>query len=138
MPFNGGIRSFDNIKWDYRSILAYIQEKYPELEELESPNTSTSVNYRIQDWPGTIGIIPSFSRTFCGSCNRLRISANGDIITCLYANAYGNLRDILRKGDKKNVEAAIKEAIANRSINGVEAEKRADRPFSKSMTSIGG
>ena len=94
MPFNGGSKTFESIAWDYKRILDYIREVYPDYYKLESPATSTSMNYKIPGFKGTFGVIPSFSRTFCGSCNRLRISATGDVITCLYAQASTNLRDI--------------------------------------------
>jgi len=87
MPFNGGSKSFNTIAWDYKRILAYIKEAYPDYYKLQSPKTSTSMNYKIPGFKGSFGVIPSFSRTFCGSCNRLRISATGDVITCLYAKA---------------------------------------------------
>ena len=75
---------------------------------MESPKTSTSINYKIPGFKGTFGVIPSFSRTFCGSCNRLRISATGDVITCLYAKASANLRDIMRADDmEENIRKEI-------------------------------
>ena len=83
MPFNGGSKTFESIAWDYKRILEYIREAYPDYYKLESPATSTSMNYKIPGFKGTFGVIPSFSRTFCGTCNRLRISATGDVITCL-------------------------------------------------------
>ena len=139
MPFNGGSRSFDSIAWDYKRILAHIAEVYPEYYKLESPETSTSINYKIPGFKGTFGVIPSFSRTFCGSCNRLRISATGDVITCLYAKSSMNLRDIIRG---ENAEDKIKEhilkAVGNRAKTGFEAQKKYKDVFSNSMTSIGG
>jgi cyclic pyranopterin phosphate synthase len=83
MPFNGGTKNFTSIKWDYKRILEYITERYPDCKKLVSPDTSTSINYKIKGHKGSFGLIPSFSRTFCGSCNRLRITATGDVITCL-------------------------------------------------------
>ena len=88
---------------------------------------------------GTFGLIPSFSRTFCGSCNRLRISATGDVITCLYAKPCANLRDILRG---ENAEEAVKQqilkAVGSRAETGFEAQAKYAKVFENSMTSIGG
>jgi cyclic pyranopterin phosphate synthase len=139
MPFNGGSRSFDTISWDYKHILAYIKETYPEYYQLESPKTSTSINYKIPGFKGTFGVIPSFSRTFCGTCNRLRISATGDVITCLYGKPKMNLRDILRgENSEERVKEHIISAIGSRAKTGFEAQQENRGVFKSSMTSIGG
>lgn len=139
MPFNGGSKTFESIAWDYKRILEYIREAYPDYYKLESPATSTSMNYKIPGFKGTFGVIPSFSRTFCGTCNRLRISATGDVITCLYAQASTNLRDILRQpNSEENIQKEILKAIGSRAKTGFEAQEKYADVFSNSMTSIGG
>ncbi|MEM9142382.1 MAG: GTP 3',8-cyclase MoaA [Bacteroidota bacterium] len=139
MPFNGGSRSFDALTWDYKRILVYIKEAYPDCYRLESPKTSTSINYKIPGFKGTFGLIPSFTRTFCGSCNRLRISATGDVITCLYGKPKMNLRDILRgENSEERVKAYIEKAVGSRHKTGFEAQKEHSGVFGNSMTSIGG
>lgn len=139
MPFNGGSKTFESIAWDYKRILEYIREAYPDYYKLESPATSTSMNYKIPGFKGTFGVIPSFSRTFCGTCNRLRISATGDVITCLYAQASTNLRDILRQpNSEEHIKKEILKAIGSRSKTGFEAQEKYADVFSNSMTSIGG
>ncbi|MCM4152455.1 GTP 3',8-cyclase MoaA [Arenibacter sp. N53] len=139
MPFNGGSKSFSTIAWDYKKILSHIQSEYSDITKLESPKTSTSINYKIKGHKGTFGLIPSFTRTFCGSCNRLRISATGDVITCLYGKPRMNLREVMRGG---NAEEKIKEhilnAIGSRSKTGFEEQEKYDGIFENSMTSIGG
>ncbi|MBU2975835.1 GTP 3',8-cyclase MoaA [Zobellia sp. B3R18] len=139
MPFNGGSKTFESIAWDYKRILGYIKEAHPGYYELESPKTSTSINYKIPGFKGTFGVIPSFSRTFCGTCNRLRISATGDVITCLYAQPSMNLRAILRgKDSEEKIKENILKAIGSRSKTGFEAQQKYKGVFSNSMTSIGG
>ncbi|WP_136465170.1 GTP 3',8-cyclase MoaA [Flagellimonas onchidii] len=140
MPFNGGGKNFATIKWNYKEILEHISMAYPNFQKLESPSTSTSINYKIEGHKGTFGIIPSFSRTFCGSCNRLRITATGDVITCLYGKPKANLRDIVRgKNITEEVQSAILKAVGNRAKTGFEAqEEHAQTIFENSMTSIGG
>jgi cyclic pyranopterin phosphate synthase len=139
MPFNGGSRQFDSIHWNYKKILEYIGRHYPDYKRLESPPTSTSINYKIEGHKGSFGIIPSFSRTFCGSCNRLRISASGDIITCLYGRPVLNLRDLLRgQNSTSAVKSAILEAVGSRAKTGFEAQNQYKSIFETSMTSIGG
>lgn len=139
MPFNGGSRTFDSIRWDYKQILSYIGEHFPDYKVLPAPATSTSMNYKIDGHQGTFGLIPSFSRTFCGSCNRLRISASGDVITCLYGKPSLNIRDLMRgQNGNEAVKTAILQAIGSRAKTGFEAQSRFKNVFETSMTSIGG
>ncbi|UJH67307.1 GTP 3',8-cyclase MoaA [Allomuricauda sp. SCSIO 65647] len=139
MPFNGGSKTFQKIKWDYKAILAHIADAYPNHRKLESPATSTSINYQIEGHRSTFGLIPSFSRTFCGSCNRLRITATGDVITCLYGKPKANLRDIIRgENARENSKAKILEAVGSRAKTGFDAQKENKKVFDSSMTSIGG
>ncbi len=48
MPFNGGSKKFNAIKWDYKAILSHISRTYPSFELIQSPKTSTSINYKIE------------------------------------------------------------------------------------------
>ncbi|MEM1336358.1 MAG: GTP 3',8-cyclase MoaA [Bacteroidota bacterium] len=139
MPFNGGSRSFQKIKWNYTTILEYITKHYPEYKKLSAPDTSTSINYQISGHKSTFGLIPSFSRTFCGSCNRLRITATGDVVTCLYGKPKTNLREIIREENAVgNVKDAIIAAIGSRARTGFDAQQEHAAVFQNSMTSIGG
>lgn len=139
MPFNGGSKKFNTIQWNYKRILEHIVSEYQDVEKLRSPKTSTSINYKIKGHVGTFGLIPSFSRTFCGSCNRLRISAIGDVITCLYGKPKMNLRDVMR-GDnaEENIKQQILKAVGSRAKTGFEAQEQHSTVFDTSMTSIGG
>nr|WP_298998771.1 GTP 3',8-cyclase MoaA [uncultured Allomuricauda sp.] len=139
MPFNGGSKNFSTIKWNYKAILEHIATKY-EFEKLVSPATSTSINYQIKGHQSTFGIIPSFSRTFCGTCNRLRVTATGDVITCLYGKPKANLRDIVRANENDDeMNSVILNTIGSRAKTGFEAQdEHAKTIFDNSMTSIGG
>lgn len=139
MPFNGGSRKFEGITWDYKRILEHIKNAHPDYYVIPSGKASTSMNYKIPGFKGTFGVIPSFSRTFCDSCNRLRITATGDVITCLYAQPCMNIRDILRSDDSgKMVKQQILKAIGSRSKTGFEAQQKYKGVNANSMTSIGG
>ncbi len=139
MPFNGGSKEFNAIQWNYKKIYEHISAVYPKISKLQSPETSTSINYKIDGHKGSFGIIPSFSRTFCGSCNRLRITALGDVITCLYGPPKTNIRDLIRGNNSDiEIEKAIKDVIGKRSKTGFEAQQEHQNVFQNSMTSIGG
>ncbi len=79
-------------------IIARIDAEMP-LETLES-NYSGEVaeRYRYRDGGGEIGVIASVTRPFCGACTRLRLSTDGQIFTCLFANKGVSLRDPMREG----------------------------------------
>lgn len=138
MPFNGGSRPFETITWNYKKILEYIREAYPSFTKLDGPKTATAINYKIPGHLGNFGVIPSFSRTFCGSCNRLRITATGDVITCLYGAPKANVRELIRTYDKKEFQHKIIEVLGNRAKTGFDAQKEHKEVFNTAMTSIGG
>ncbi|MBT8264785.1 MAG: radical SAM protein, partial [Muriicola sp.] len=52
MPFNGGSKEFNTIHWDYKTIVEYIKEVYPDFYKLPAPKTSTSINYKIEGHKG--------------------------------------------------------------------------------------
>ncbi|XP_055626325.1 molybdenum cofactor biosynthesis protein 1 isoform X2 [Toxorhynchites rutilus septentrionalis] len=97
MPFTGN-------RWDtsqmvpFRDALATIQAKYPEIDTLENGPNDTSKAYRVRGFQGQIGFISSMTEHFCGTCNRLRITADGNLKVCLFGNTEVSLRDALRSG----------------------------------------
>jgi molybdenum cofactor biosynthesis enzyme MoaA len=139
MPFNGSDGSQVLSEWDYKRIFNYIEGYYPEINRLISDANSTSVNYKISGYRGSFGIIPSFSRTFCGTCNRIRLSATGELRTCLYGPPATNLRDLLRKGASVyDVEQEILYAVSQRERDGYAAEIASQGVINTSMSALGG
>lgn len=140
MPFNGSGLASPGIVWDHHKILAHLQAHYPSLEKIPDPPFSTSQNFRIPGFKGSVGIIAAYSRTFCGTCNRIRITPQGMLKTCLYDGGIFNIRDLLRNGATEvQLKEAFLAAIGNRAKDGFEAEKRRpDNPVSESMSTIGG
>jgi cyclic pyranopterin phosphate synthase len=123
-----------------KSILAHISKKYT-FEKIPDAPSSTSYNYRINGFKGTFGIIAAFSRTFCGTCNRIRVTPQGELKTCLYDGGAMSIRDVMRSGaDDAELLEAIKNALNLKAKNGFEAEKRhlESNPISESMATIGG
>ena len=81
-----------------REILRRISQRF-ELQPAGSDNpSSTSTRYRFADGRGEIGIIAPVSEPFCGHCNRLRLTADGKIRTCLFSIVEHDLRSLLRNG----------------------------------------
>lgn len=136
MPFNGTEHAYSGILWNYRKILEVIGEGYPSIEKLPDPAHSTSYNYRVPGHKGSVGIIAAYSRTFCGTCNRLRLTPQGMLKTCLYDNGVVNIRDLVREGKSdEQILSAFRAAVNSRALNGWEAEKQ--HPHA-SMAAIGG
>jgi cyclic pyranopterin phosphate synthase len=96
---------FDGNKWSQGKMLSYqemldmIQEKYPSLRKVQDHKNDTSKTYEIPGFVGRIGFITSMTHNFCGTCNRLRITSDGNLKVCLFGNAEVSLRDILRKSN---------------------------------------
>jgi molybdenum cofactor biosynthesis protein A len=141
MPFNGGDHHTPpRLVWDHRRILATLRERWPDLEKMPDPPHSTSMNYRVPGHQGSLGIIAAWSRTFCGSCNRIRVTPQGVLKTCLYDHGVLHIRDLLRNGLS---DAALTEhllsAFQRRHKTGWEAEAaRKNAPVGESMATIGG
>lgn len=141
MPFNGNNHSEIIPKWNYPKIYGYIRENFPEIEKMEDPKSSTSYNYKIPGFTGNIGIIAAYTRSFCGDCNRIRITPSGILRTCLYEGGGINLKDIIRSGttdiELKNI---ITNSIHHKHKDGWEAEQHSLNTSSihQSMATIGG
>lgn len=70
--------------------------------------------YRLGDAPGTIGVITPLSHHFCGECNRLRLTADGRLRTCLFSDDEIDVRTVLRQGSDEDVRDIIKLALATK------------------------
>lgn len=117
---------FDGNKWNkgkmfsYSEMLDLIKEKYPAIERATGHKNDTSKTYKIPGFVGTMGFITSMTHNFCGTCNRLRITSDGNLKVCLFGNAEVSLRDILRQ---RNSGEPIDEA-ALESIKRVEMDEK--------------
>ena len=137
MPFNGTGQRLPGIAWNHKRILEQIQERFPDLEPVPVSASSTAKLYKVAGYGGAFGIIAAYSRTFCGTCNRIRVTAQGLLKTCLYDNGVLNIRDLMRSGlSDEQLRIALLDAFRSRPKDGFEAE--AARPVSASMSTIGG
>lgn len=141
MPFNGTLGQGNKTFWSHVQILNHIRQIYPSIDKIEDAPFSTSQNYRIKDFQGSFGIIAAYSRTFCGSCNRIRLTPKGLLKTCLYDNGVFNIKDLLRAGATDDeVKTALESALNHRAKDGFAAEQNRLKnfPVSESMATIGG
>jgi len=141
MPFNGDGHIYGGLQWDYVRILEEIRAKYPGIAKITDPEFSTSYNYQIPGHRGSIGIIAAYSRTFCGTCNRIRITPVGELKTCLYDDGVLNVKNLIRQGINEEILSnTLLNTINSRAKDGWEAERlrHENKGVHESMATIGG
>jgi cyclic pyranopterin phosphate synthase len=118
-------------------VLARIHEVFP-LEPASTNGAEPATVYRFADGRGSIGVIASVSAPFCDSCNRIRITADGQLRTCLFSIHEHNLKALVRSGASHEeiadfIIAAVWKKEAGHKINQPDFVKP-----SRSMSAIGG
>jgi cyclic pyranopterin phosphate synthase len=82
-----------------KEIRERINERFPLVRVDVARGSDTSSRYRFADGaPGEIGIIAPVTEPFCGACSRIRLTADGQIRTCLFSTVEHSLRDVVRSG----------------------------------------
>jgi cyclic pyranopterin phosphate synthase len=125
-----------NSLWDESRVvpISEIKERVERLGKLfpaEKVGKGPAAVFRFEGAKGKVGFISPLSSHFCGSCNRLRITADGRLRPCLFSDEEINLKDYLR-GKKGSLEEAFREALRIKPEIGVKASTQ--RP----MRAIGG
>ncbi|MEY4080878.1 MAG: molybdenum cofactor biosynthesis protein MoaA [Actinomycetota bacterium] len=90
-------------------IVTTISAEFP-LEPVPARGAAPADRWRYLDGRGTVGVIPSVSHPFCGDCDRVRLTSDGQFRTCLFATDETDLKSILRSGDALS---AIDDAVAD-------------------------
>lgn len=141
MPFNGtGLRPTKEV-WNYDKIYAEIAKSYTSISALKIKKSSTSRNFKVKNHLGTFGIIPSYTRTICSDCNRIRITSTGMFKNCLFDEGVFNLRDFMRNGASDNdLKKLFTDIVQQKPRNGFVAEENRNnnKEISESMSTIGG
>ena len=140
MPFNGDGHVYQGLSWDHVRILDEIKAAFPAIKKIADPLYSTSYNYHIPGHKGDVGIIAAYSRTFCGTCNRIRITPQGTLKNCLYDDGVLNVKDLMRAGKNDDtINQTLLQAFNNRVKDGWEAERLVENTgMHESMAAIGG
>ena len=120
-------------------IKAIIERDFMPLVPIETEASSTSQRFRFADGIGEVGFINPVSEPFCATCNRIRLTADGQLRTCLFSIDEWDLREPLRSGatDRELADifiAAVAHKEKKHQINEGEQFQRASR----SMSQIGG
>ena len=123
-------------------IMGTIERNYPLLpvNGARDRTDGPARIYRIDGGAGEIGFITAMSSHFCHQCNRLRLTAEGHLRSCLFSDAEIDLKGPLRSGcGDDRIEALIKEAIANKPRkHEIRPEGNYIRECGKNMSAIGG
>jgi GTP 3',8-cyclase len=118
-------------------IRALIEERWP-LEELPAKASSTARRFRFADGAGEIGFVNPVSEPFCSTCDRIRLTADGQLRTCLFSRREWDLKTPLRDGSSdERLDELIRFAVAHKELK----HKINDPGFvraSRSMSQIGG
>lgn len=140
MPFNGAAGQTREI-WSAGQIFETLTDKYPAIEKIQSDPHAPANQYQIPGFKGQVGIIAAYSRSFCGKCNRIRLTATGSIKNCLYDEGVLDLKSILRSGaSDAEIKAILLQTVQRKEKNGhlAEANRKQNTQITESMSTIGG
>ncbi len=129
--------------WEPDSVLsgaeirAIIERVHP-LDELPRERSATARVFRFRDGQGEIGFVNPVSEPFCGDCNRIRLTAEGKLRTCLFSLHETDLREPLRAGASDDeLELVVREAVWQKELKHHVGEQGFRQP-ARSMSAIGG
>jgi len=130
-------------EWEHDKVLtgeeirAAIAEHHA-LVELPREPSSTARRYRFADGKGEIGLINPVSEPFCSDCNRVRLTAEGKLRTCLFSLRETDLREPMRTGATDDeLEAIIRDAVHRKELKHRVNEPGFVQP-ARTMSAIGG
>ncbi|WP_411831116.1 GTP 3',8-cyclase MoaA [Mariniflexile sp. AS56] len=141
---------FDGNKWDmgkmvsYAEVMTYVNATFSEesIQRLQDAPNDTSKNYKISGYKGSFAVISSVTNPFCDSCNRLRLTANGQLKNCLFSSSESDILTTLRSG--KPIEPVIQKAVQAKFKvrGGMDTLEKLQEPKlhsnNRSMITIGG
>ncbi len=135
MPFKDNSWASDKVV-TYKDMLEQIERRY-ELKRIEGDRSAVAKDYAITGG-GSVSFITSMSESFCSTCNRLRLTADGSIKSCLFYAAEINLRDAMREGaSDKDLKEMILFSLAQKPEAHPPAEEIAAGE-NRAMIEIGG
>jgi cyclic pyranopterin phosphate synthase len=143
MPFDGNKWNMEKMV-SYKDVMRYVNAAFSEeqIERLQDAPNDTSKNYKIKGYKGSFAIISSVTNPFCDTCNRLRLTADGQLKNCLFSSSESDLLTALREG--RSIEPIIKKAVeAKLKVRGgMDTIKKLQEPKlhsqNRSMITIGG
>lgn len=114
---------FDSNKWNdttfvsFKEMMSIIESRYAVVEKLDDDANDTSKAFRIPGFKGQFGFITSMSQHFCGTCNRLRLTADGNLKVCLFGNTEVSLRDAMRHDiSDRDIQSIVDVAVKRKKF----------------------
>jgi len=112
MPLDSGHDWSREMVVSGREIHERINERFPLTPIDVARGSETSSRYRFSDGaPGEVGIIAPVTEPFCGACSRIRLTADGQIRTCLFSTVEHSLRDVIRTGATRSETVEYIESV---------------------------
>jgi cyclic pyranopterin phosphate synthase len=137
MPLDGDHARTPDAVLSGEELRAIIESVHP-LEELPREPSATARVFRFADGKGEIGFINPVSEPFCADCNRIRLTAEGKLRTCLFSMHETDLRDPLRDGaDDDELERIVRQAVWRKELKHHVGEPGFRQPL-RTMSAIGG
>lgn len=137
MPFRQ--EDYDSIFVSSSEILERLGRVSDLVVSREDESNGPALYYRFKDAPGKIGLISPVSGHFCPNCNRLRVTSDGKLRTCLFAVEEFDLRPLLRGGaSDEEIKAAIRSGIEKKPERHRLGNPVFRKCISRPMSSIGG
>ena len=138
MPLDAGHHWQRDKTIDADQILGALGRHFDLVPDVEPRGSAPAQLWRVDGGPATVGVIASVSRAFCGACDRTRLTADGQVRSCLFSREETDLRLLMRGGaDDDAIEAAWRAAMwakpAGHGINDPDFEQP-----SRPMSAIGG
>ncbi len=136
MPLDGDEAWNSSSVFGQAEILAAVEERY-ELDPVERTSAPAG-RWRFRDGRGTIGVVASVTESFCHSCDRVRMTADGQFRNCLFAVDETDIRSLLRSGaDDDQIAAVLERSVASKWAGHSIDQVHFIRPR-RSMSQIGG
>jgi len=121
----------------YKEMLDLIRARFA-LEPVVVEKSAVAKEFKVQGSEATIGFVTSVTDDFCGGCNRIRLTAEGQVKTCLFLKAGTSLRDMMRNGaSDDDLAVAVHSALATKWA-GHPPMDRLSGLDDKAMVQIGG
>ena len=118
-------------------IVSDLKKQVDDLFAVDGSETEHHI-FRKNGYKGKVAVIPSFTRSLCGACNRIRITADGKLMNCLYSQNEVNLRDAMRNGSSnEEIGSLIRDSMMKKYKDGWEAHNQGN-DNREPMTQIGG
>ena len=119
-------------------IIAKLGAEWPLAPEAGDDPSAPARTFRYDDGRGRVGVIASVTRPFCGTCDRIRLTADGQVRTCLFANIEYDLRMKLRDGSSDDaIEALLRSAVLRKAPGHLISQPGFVQP-ERGMSAIGG